>query len=289
MVGVGALILFGSVGVACNRGERAGDEAGGEDKAAESQSAGAIALPASFMGVLPCADCAGIRYVLDIRENKKFVVRMTYLGKGEGEGTSFEDIGSWSLGPDGQMITLRTDSESTVPLHFAIVSPQTLRKLDSEGKEIQSQFNHDLTRTEPYQPLVAEVLPSASDADPTSAMMLENTTWHLADVGGAAIQPKGTRVPNLRIDAAEKRVAGFAGCNRFNGAYELDGQRLRFPLIISTKMACDDLEIETKFLGAVDATRSWRITSGTLDLLGEGGQTLARLIPGEPEPAGQGQ
>ena len=38
-------------------------------------------LPALYTGSLPCADCEGIRYELDLRRDQVFFARMTYLGK----------------------------------------------------------------------------------------------------------------------------------------------------------------------------------------------------------------
>jgi uncharacterized lipoprotein NlpE involved in copper resistance len=52
-------------------------------------------FPATYTGVLPCADCEGIRYTLNMFEDEVFFLRMTYLGKGNGD--SFDDIGTWDL------------------------------------------------------------------------------------------------------------------------------------------------------------------------------------------------
>ena len=68
--------------------------------------AGAV-LPAIYRGDLPCADCAGIRYQLDVRADRVFFLRTTYLGKGSGEGETFDDIGTWNMAPDAQNVILR--------------------------------------------------------------------------------------------------------------------------------------------------------------------------------------
>jgi uncharacterized lipoprotein NlpE involved in copper resistance len=54
------------------------------------------ALPALYSGVLPCADCPGIRYELDLRAPSVYFRRMTYLERD----VTFDDIGEWSLTPD---------------------------------------------------------------------------------------------------------------------------------------------------------------------------------------------
>jgi copper homeostasis protein (lipoprotein) len=105
-------------------------------------------LPASFTGDLPCADCPAIRYSLNLFPDQTFYLRRTYVG--EGDGLSFDDIGQWELSSDGKKLILTGTANS---LHrFAIRSSDVLRMLDHEGKEITSQFNHDLRRTPDFQP-----------------------------------------------------------------------------------------------------------------------------------------
>ena len=111
--------------------------------------AGAV-LPAIYRGDLPCADCAGIRYQLDVRADRVFFLRTTYLGKGSGEGESFDDIGTWSMAPDAQSVILRGARE---PLMFSIENSETLRKLGSDGKPIDSALNYELKRNASYRSL----------------------------------------------------------------------------------------------------------------------------------------
>jgi len=41
---------------------------------------GGLRLPATFNGTLPCADCVGIRYHLDLWSDGVFHLRQSYLG-----------------------------------------------------------------------------------------------------------------------------------------------------------------------------------------------------------------
>ena len=103
-------------------------------------------LPASFLGELPCADCEGILYTLNLFPDRVFFLRMTYLGKGDAEGDSFDDIGQWTLSTNRN--TLLLHGGEVVPVMFATKSPDRLRKLDIYGKEIESQLNYDLIRSD---------------------------------------------------------------------------------------------------------------------------------------------
>jgi copper homeostasis protein (lipoprotein) len=109
-------------------------------------------LPASFVGILPCADCPGIRYTLNLWPDQVYALRMEYL---EREG-AFDDIGRWELAPENKRLTLRGGREA--PLLFAVRDRDTLRKLDGEGREIDSKLNHDLARAAalaPFEPRLA--------------------------------------------------------------------------------------------------------------------------------------
>lgn len=106
-------------------------------------------LPASFLGELPCADCEGIRYTLNLFPDSVFFLRTTYRGKGKGEGDSFDDIGQWTLSADRNTLILHAGRETSVM--FAVKSPVVLRKLDIHGKEIESQLNYDLIRSNRFE------------------------------------------------------------------------------------------------------------------------------------------
>jgi len=104
-------------------------------------------LPASFAGDLPCADCEGIRYRLNLFPDGAFYLGMTYLGKGDG--AAFDDIGTWTLSSNQQVLVLKGGREASTL--FRIVDAKTLRKLDLEGRDIESVLNYALTRAAAFE------------------------------------------------------------------------------------------------------------------------------------------
>lgn len=106
-------------------------------------------FPATYTGIFPCADCEGIRYTLNLWNDKVFFLRMTYLGKGKGEGDRFDDIGTWALSADKSTLVLGGGREA--PVMFAVKGAERLRKLDLEGKEVVSRLNYDLVRQERFE------------------------------------------------------------------------------------------------------------------------------------------
>jgi copper homeostasis protein (lipoprotein) len=108
-----------------------------------TQAAPLDALPASFIGELPCADCPGIRYHVNLFPDRVFFLRTTYIGRGDN--ANFDDIGSWVVSSDRNTLILKGGREASEI--FAIKDRDTLRKLDVEGREIESLLNYDLHRT----------------------------------------------------------------------------------------------------------------------------------------------
>lgn len=111
-----------------------------------------------------------------------------------------------------------------------------------------------------------------------AAPPLRGTTWQL----GA----DGPRAAHIRLDEKEARLSGYGGCNRLMGRFVLEGSRLRFEGLASTRRACvdDDGGAEDRFITALSGVRGWRIEGGVLKLLSEGGGTLLDLRPGKAVP-----
>lgn len=105
-------------------------------------------LPASFTGTLPCADCAGIRYQIDLLPDSVFYLRTVH--QGAGDSLVRDDIGRWTLDRDGARLTLQGAGDAEA---FAPFGASVLRKLDREGRSIGSGLSYDLRRTSQVPPL----------------------------------------------------------------------------------------------------------------------------------------
>lgn len=105
-------------------------------------------LPAHFEGELPCADCPGIHYRLDLHEGRVFFLRTTYLGRGADAVRDL--IGTWTLSEDGRIALFGGDEG---PIVFRVVDADTIRKLDVEGRDIESSLNYDLRLKNGLEPI----------------------------------------------------------------------------------------------------------------------------------------
>jgi heat shock protein HslJ len=114
-----------------------------------------------------------------------------------------------------------------------------------------------------------------STTGPSTTGSLFGSEWVLVELGGQPVAGAAmTSLPTLVLDADTTRAAGFAGCNRFTTSYTIGAAELRFGNIAATRMFCaDTMTLEDRYLAALGGTRSFRVTGGRLDLLGDTGVT----------------
>lgn len=100
-----------------------------------------LRLPATFEGVLPCADCEGIAHHLDLWPDQSYAMRRVWL---RGDAPLVRDeVGRWYVDPVRDALILYGASE--MPLQWRIAGIDRLRLLDMAGNPIQSELNYDLT------------------------------------------------------------------------------------------------------------------------------------------------
>jgi heat shock protein HslJ len=125
------------------------------------------------------------------------------------------------------------------------------------------------------------------DGGDAGAGSIVGPTWIL---DRASIDQLAPGAPDdARVDAVfdAERVAGTSGCNRYGGAYTVDGATLAFGDLLSTEMACDEplMTLEAAFVAALGGVRSFEADSSTLALRGDGIELRFEAeAPAEPEP-----
>jgi copper homeostasis protein (lipoprotein) len=99
-------------------------------------------LPATFSGVLPCADCMGIHVQLNLLPEGAYVERTTY--RRDGHDDSWYELGAWSLLSDGRTLLLTGGREGSA--YWEVTATGALHKLDREGNRIDSNLPYELSR-----------------------------------------------------------------------------------------------------------------------------------------------
>lgn len=82
--------------------------------------------------------------------------------------------------------------------------------------------------------------------------------WNITEVNGSAITPG----PYIGFNTRENRVYGNSGCNKIAGSFNLKGKKgqIEFGPILSTMMACPDMESEQRVLQALNSVECVKIS-----------------------------
>lgn len=89
--------------------------------------------------------------------------------------------------------------------------------------------------------------------------------WKITSVNGEDVPSGMENQPFLAFDLKEKKIHGNAGCNLMNGGFETNtgnARSISFPNVITTMMACPDMELEGKILKAMNEVKSFDVLSG---------------------------
>lgn len=106
--------------------------------------------------------------------------------------------------------------------------------------------------------------------------------WKITQAGGEAIPDGMEKQPFLELNVAEKKVHGNAGCNVINGAFVTDennASAISFPNLISTMMACPDMEVEGRVTKALSEVKTFaRLAEGGIGFYNAAGELILVLV-----------
>lgn len=198
----------------------------------------------SYYAVLPCADCEGIESTLTLNKDLTYRLVNNYLGK-EGAQPNIA-TGTFKWSKDGSRISLSDRSPSDLQ-----VGENQLFQLDMKGKRVTG----DLAEKYRYQKL---------------DMGITEKYWKLTEIMGKSVTPwEGmTKEPHMILKASDFRVSANGGCNQMNGSFTLKPMnRIRFSQMISTLMACPNMEIERQLAEALSQADSYILQGDKLQLV----------------------
>lgn len=184
--GAVALLWLAAAVAGCSNPRRDATAGAQRGVPAEAPPAGAAAasndgigeLPASFAGDLPGAG-GPVAWHVDLMPEGRYQLRLTYRDRPAP--ASFDDIGRWLREPDTGRLVLRGGREAPVYL-LPVEGGAALRKLDLEGKVIESGHNDRLAR-----------LPAASPIEPR--LLLTGMFTYVADAAAITLCADDRRLP----------------------------------------------------------------------------------------------
>lgn len=201
-----------------------------------------------YRGVMPCADCEGIKTEITLNTNGTFTMATQYLGKSTEVLTK---QGSFEWNEAGTNIML-TDSSNIFQ-----VGENMLRKLDLSGNKIEGELSEMYTLAK-------------------SGNELEERYWKLVELNGkpVAAAENQKREAHMILKKDDNTISGNGSCNSFRGTYEVtDGIKIKFSKVAATLMACPDIQVEDGFFKVLEMADNYYVNGDTLQL------NKARMAP----------
>tara|TARA_R100001143_G_scaffold63604_1_gene73779 strand:- start:39474 stop:40160 length:687 start_codon:yes stop_codon:yes gene_type:complete len=200
----------------------------------------------TYHGVVPCADCEGVETKISLSDDQSYQIERIYLGRSD---QVFLNEGTFTWSDDGSRIELNNVDPSHAPGTYQ-VGENRLFQLDMNGNRIDGDLAERYVLTKVFD-------------------NLSGLNWKLIELEGGRIHKNSEtlRTPILQFISDGNRISGNGGCNQFNGNYEIKSDNgISFDDIASTKMACDQMEIENKFFNALEEANTYTLTHDTLSL-----------------------
>lgn len=203
-----------------------------------------------YQGVLPCADCEGIKTQLVLNEDLTYVLQTQYMGEYD---SIFTESGSFEWDDTGSKISLSNQEN-----HDYIVGENQLFRLDREGKRITGSLeNHYILKKEQAE--------------------ITNKYWKLITLNGNKVITDMNEA-FMTLHTEENRIHGNAGCNSFFGNFTLgDENQISFEQMGMTRMACPEMQTEDEFMQALGKAAFYALTENELTLQDSTYATLAKF------------
>jgi len=116
---------------------------------------------------------------------------------------------------------------------------------------------------------------------------LSDGPWQLISFNnGNGMESNQTTAKIVVTFGADGKVSGNAGCNNFNGAYEVDGDKITVGPLAATEMACAEpegvMDTENAFLQALNNAATFTITGDALTIFDKDGSKLLVFTLAKP-------
>jgi heat shock protein HslJ len=205
--------------------------------------------PGTYQGILPCADCEGIKTQLVLNGDLTYNLTTSYLGEEENR---FETKGTFAWDKSGSKITL-DNSENQVYQ----VGENKLFHLDKNGNRITGDLaNYYIIHKED--------------------MEITGKYWKLIELNGETVDT--SKDAFIKLLPENGRFTGNSSCNVMNGSVEISNPNgITFSKIIMTRMACIEPNVESEFVKTLAEITNYTATSNELILKDANENILAKF------------
>jgi heat shock protein HslJ len=237
------LMMVGLIIISCNTT----NQSTGTDQILDGHnSKNSLDWTGIYRGVIPCADCEGIQTEIRLNQDMTYMVSTRYLGK---DSSIFSVNGSFEWDQSGNKITL-ANLDRDLKTNSYLVGEDRLFKLDMQRNKIEGDLSGQYILEKDQNNLTEKY-------------------WKLVELDGQPIAfgDHQQREAHLILKEEDSRVQGHSNCNSFSGTYELsEVHRIRFSPLASTKMACPDMNTESRLFQILEVTDNYSVNEDFLFL-----------------------
>ena len=219
-------------------------------------SRNALDWAGTYEGVLPCADCPGIRTRLTLRQDGTYELSRLYIDRDREPRLA---SGRFAWQPGDNAIALEAQHGGA---RFAV----------GEGRLALLERDAPPRWPQPARHVLERV---ADQGDAGLQRVLESHRWTLAsatDAQGRGLDALAGGGRPVVFAFADARLNIEGGCNRLFGGYRVDGKRLDVGRLASTMMACEPA------LMKVDSTLGELLAQPATVDVAMGAETTMRLV-----------
>ena len=228
---------------------QANEAMGKRDAAHTSQNT--IDWDGVYRGLLPCADCEGIQTTIHLKKDFSFITKTKYLGKSD---SVYETTGKFKWNDKGNTVVLTPADKTSSSQYF--VAENYLTQLDIDSNKITGEIASRYILTKANYAILEKY-------------------WKLVELNGRAVSVDTTfkKEPHV-IFKDSNRLTGNGGCNSISGEHKIEGfNAVSISKMISTKMACPNMDLEQEFLDALQNADNFNVVGDMLVL------NKARMAP----------
>lgn len=216
-------------------------------------------------------------------------------GKETGKKPYFKANGTepfWQISISEDKIVYKTPEDSIIMAYSKPIVAMDSNVKMYKVKNNSAEFNIQITQKECTNQMSGEVLPYTVAVEfkknPSSRFEKINgcgeyitdyrlhDIWFLEELNGIKVNKEDftSIIPIIEIKTKDKRFSSLLGCNRINGSLFFEKEKIRFINVMSTKMACTDINKEAEFITTLESITSYTIEENKLILSNSSGKKI---------------
>lgn len=210
----------------------------------------------TYRGTIPCADCPGIQITVILKTDLTYTLKRRYIDRSD---SVYVSTGKFEWDKTGNEITF-IPASGNQPIR-CLVGENTLTQL--------SNYKEELTDSNVYRYILSK-----------QGYSILEKYWKLISLNGNPVKVDSTfrKEPHLIIKENNCRVNANGGCNSIlSNALIQSTNRISFTQGISTKMACQNMQLENDFIEMLTKVKRFSILADELIFYTEELEPLAKF------------